>query len=186
MTQLAYYQKYLEKIDECLLIHNNPDKAIVVCKLLFNALEKYRKLDYNKFYFEGYYNNLYYSLKNYAYEADFEKIVKECDLYFNTDTQEALEILSNILDRLTLIIQSNDDNDFIDKVNRYLAEVNNESFLTDSEIFDYQKRAKALLDEHNYTPSKSQTLVVEKKQNKGCLFAIILLLPNLIINLFKN
>jgi len=186
MTNIAYYQKYLERVDECLHIRNNPDKAVVVCKVLYDTLQKYNYVQYNKHYFPGFYNNLYVSLHNHAYECRIDDMLKEVNLYFDDPTQKRLEILSNILDRLALIIRTNDDENFNQKIRRFLDEVANHQFLKDSEIEEYQYKAKQILDEYNYTPTPAKTVVTEKKGGQGCLVALIFLIPNLIINYFKN
>lgn len=180
MTQ-AYYQKYLERVDECLDIRNNPDKAVIVCKVLYETLQKYNYIDYNKHYFTGYYNNLYLSLRNHSYECKVEEMVKEVTLYFDDATQKNLEILSNILDRLAIIIRTNDDEDFNQRIKYFFDEVANHQFLKDSEIIEYQHKAKQILDDYNYSSTPTKTVVTEKKGNKGCLVALIFLIPNLII-----
>jgi hypothetical protein len=186
MTNIPYYQKYLERVDECLHIRNNPDKAVVVCKVLHDALQKYNYISYNKRYFLGFYNNLYLSLRNYSYECKIEDMLHEINLYFDNPTQKQLEYLSNILDRLALIIKTNDDESFNQKIRYFLDVVASHQFLKDSEIVDYQYKAKQILDEYNYTPTPAKTVVMEKKGRQGCLVAFIFLIPNLIINAFKH
>lgn len=186
MTQIAHYKSYLEQLDECLHIRNNPDKAVIVGKVLYDTLQKYNYLSYNKHYFTGFFHNLYISLHNSAQEYRIDEMHKEISLYFDDSTQQQLQTLSNILDRLALILRTNDDENFNRKINRFLDEVANHPFLKDSEIVDYQYKAKQLLDEYNYTPTPAKTVVMEKKAGQGCLVALIFLIPNLIINAFKN
>lgn len=183
MTQIAYYQKYLERVDECLDIRNNPDKAVVVCKVLYDTLQKYNCIDYHKHYFTGYYNNLYLSLRNHSYESKIEEMLEEVTLYFDDATQNNLEILSSILDRLAIIIRTNDDEKFNQVIRYFFVEVANHKFLKDSEIIEYQHKAKQILDDYNYSSTSTKTLVTEKKVNNGCLVALIFLLPYLIIYL---
>jgi hypothetical protein len=186
MTNIAYYQKYLEKVDECLHFRNNPDKAIIICKVLYDALQKYQQLTYNKYYFGAFYHNLYLNLQYFSGEFKIEDMQNEIDICFNEQRQGEFRTLSNILDRLSLIIKTNDDESFNKKIQYFLKEINDFAFIEYNQIIEYQQKAKRILDEYNYTPTQTKTVVVEKKNNSGCMVALIFLIPNLIINYFKN
>jgi len=197
MTHLVYYQKYTDKVDQCLSIANNPELAKQAGSVLLQIMDVYRKMPYGTFHFEGHYDSLFLSLEASTREGDIDKLIEDAKIFFDDDKHNDLQKLAIKLDRLVTIYQTSDEQDLREKISQLLNRINDENYLTHEDIDNYYRYAQSLIDEHNYS-SSSTTVVVEKKQNnKGCLVSLlllvpflplvlILLIPTIIVQTFKN
>jgi hypothetical protein len=179
MAELVYYQKYLDQVDDCMSVRNNPVLAGAVCSVLREIKELYENLNYNTSYFEGHYNTFYEILRLSASAGNLGDLLKNWEIFNHEDFHSDLQSFSIKLDRLSKIYQSEDDEELKRKISNLLRDIKNERHLSYNNISEYKVQVQYLIDEHNYSTT-SVTKVVEKKQKSGsgCMVTLIFIVPD--------
>jgi hypothetical protein len=181
----VYYQKYLDQVDECMSVSNNPVLAGAVCDVLREVKELYKNLNYNASYFEGHFNTFYEILKLSASSGNLGDLLKNWKSFDHEDFHSDLQSLSIKLDRLSKIYLSEDDEELKRKISNLLREIKNERHLSYNNISEYKVKVQYLIDEHNYS-TNSVTKVIEKKQKtSGCMIVLIFVIPIIIKSLIS-
>lgn len=164
---MANYQIYFDRLDECLHVRNNPDKALIICVVLMEILDKYNDLMFNKYYFDGYFGMLFNSLREFVVEDKTEHLKEESDKYFNKAIRNGFGKLAGLLDQLANIKKTNKGKEFNSKVENLISEINKNQYLENSDIDNYIKKAISLISEFNYSNIPANLIVVKEISNNG-------------------
>lgn len=157
----AYYQKYLECIDECLMPKNNPDKANDVRALLSEILNEYHGLPFNANYFTAYFNQLLIRLREYSYEGKTEEMRKIADSDFNKLNNNRIKKLTLNLDQLSNINKNCRNKEYFNNVRNFFDKISNDQTLEDARVVGYLNDAENFIKEFNYSPALENVIIKE-------------------------
>ena len=105
---------------------------------------------YNVDYFTSYINKIIDDLVHYACMFELENVKNKIEEVNDSNLNNALSNLSNVLDKLKVIKEGADDYSFIDKIDCLLEEVKEECYLSAYALKDFTERSNDLIYEFRY------------------------------------
>lgn len=105
---------------------------------------------YHVDYFTVYINKIIDDLVHYACMFELENVKNKIDEVNDSDLNNALSSLSNVLDKLRVIKEGSDDYSFNDKIDSLFQEIEDEWYLSTYALQDFSKRANDLIYEYRY------------------------------------
>ena len=147
MSQVAYYKKYLDQVDTCLSINNNPELAQKITDELVEILVQYKAVNYTTYHYEYFYDSFFNKLEELSKNGDLTGLKEASIDFFEDYAHDGLKKLGDKLDLLLSIFNNTEDEELKDKIKILYNEIGDEVYFTSTDIENYFTRVKNLINE---------------------------------------